>query len=188
MHKRAIDRSEVILEGSSQGQPHINDSISSQRKHVVLEILVKEVFSLVHDFLAHDDVELAALVSSLLSIAEIVFNDLDNGSLLVTLISELVQDRSKGRCCCTRHSGHSILAEFEEHRQKVRVYDASIEERSVLAEVLSKHLFSAPVRASLINRLSDVLDVRVTLDLRHLSKEDVQILHDAESHVWVVVP
>ena len=128
MHKRAVDRSKVILEGSSKRKPHINDSISSQRKHVVLEILVKEVLSLVHDFLAHDDVELAALVSGLLSIAEVVLDDLDNCALLVTLISELVQDRSKGRSCCTGHSGDSILAKLKEHGQEVCVDDASIEE------------------------------------------------------------
>lgn len=53
MHEVAIDRAEVILQDSSQGQAHVNDSVGSQGKHIVLEVRIKDLFCLVHDLFAH---------------------------------------------------------------------------------------------------------------------------------------
>ena len=187
MHERAVNGSKVVLQGSCEGQTNVDYSVARQRQHVMFEVLIEEVLCLVHHLFAHDNVELAALVVSLLTVSKVVLDNLDDCSLLVSLISKLVQDGCEGSCSSTRHSCNAIFTELEEHGQKVGVNDASIEQTCVLPQVLRKHFFCTPVRASLIKSLSDVLDVGLTLDLGYLGQEDVQVLHNAEPHVWIVM-
>ncbi len=90
MHERAVDRSKVILKCPCKTQTNVDDSVTSQRKHIVLKVLIKEVLRLVHHFFAHDDIKLATLVACLLTISKVVLDDLDDSSLLVSFVRELV--------------------------------------------------------------------------------------------------
>ena len=56
-----------------------------------------------------------------------------------------------------------------------------------LAKILSKHLFCAPFSTCFVEGLHDVLDVVGAFALGHFSEQHVQILHDAEADVGVVV-
>lgn len=65
----------------------------------MLEVLIEKVLCLIHDLFAHQDVQLAALVCRLLSITEVVLDNLDDRPLLVLVLIELVQDGSQGSGC-----------------------------------------------------------------------------------------
>ena len=163
MHESAVDLSEVVLERAGQRESYIDDLVATQRQEVVLEVLIEQVLCLIHDLFAHQDVQLAALVSRLLSVTEVVLDDLDDRSLLVLVLIELVQDGSQGSGCSVRYCGDSVLAELEEHGQELRVDNLLVKEGGKLAKVLRQHLLGAPVSSCLIKGLCDVLDVVLTL-------------------------
>ena len=45
----------MVLEGTSQSQSDIDNFIAHKWKHIVLKVLIKDLFSLVHDLFAHND-------------------------------------------------------------------------------------------------------------------------------------
>jgi len=63
-----------------------------------------------------------------------------------------------------------------------------VEESGKFAQVLSQHLFSSPISTGFIESLSDVSDVLMALLLRHLSKQNVEVFHDTNAHIRVIVP
>ena len=92
----------------------------------MFEILIEELFGLVHDFFTHDNEELTALEDSLLSDTEVVLDDFNDGFLLFGILAELVQDGCKSGGCLSRNLFDAVLAEFEEHRQELRVDNTTI--------------------------------------------------------------
>jgi len=173
VHECAIDGPEMVLKGPGKRQSDIDHAVTSQTQKVMFEVFVKDFLGLIHDFFTHQNEKLAALVARFLPRAEIVLHDFDDCFLLVAVFGELIQNGGQCGGCCTGHSGDSVLAEFEEHGQELRVHDSSVKQGCVFAQILGKHLLGAPVIARLIEGLSDVLDVPRTLGFWHFCEQHV---------------
>jgi len=85
----------------------------------MFEVLIEEVFSLGHDLLAHENVELSTLKSGLIAIAEVVFHNFDDRLLLVSILLKFVQNRGQCGRCCARDCRDAVLAELKEHWEEL---------------------------------------------------------------------
>lgn len=187
MHKGAINRPKVILEGAGEAKSDVDDSVSGKREHVNFEELVEELLRLVHHLFAHNNEQLTSFVGGLLPRSEVVLHNLNDSFLLVTVALEFVQDRGERSGSGPGDHGDSVLAEFEEHGKELLVDDLLVEEGGEFTKVFGKHLLSSPVVAGTIKSLSNVLNIIRPFGLGHLSKQHVEVFHHSQSHIGVVV-
>lgn len=168
-----IELSEVTLESSGEGHSHVGHFVVDEAEHVVLEVLFEEILGLVHHFAAHDHEKLSSLERRIVSASEVVLDNFEDRSLLLHILAEFQKDGSEGSGSGFGNLGYTFFAELEEHGEEFSVDNVEIEQSDIVAEVLCKELLSAPVCASLVKSLQDVLDVLGTLLRLHLGQEHV---------------
>lgn len=153
----------------------------------MLEVLLEQVFGLIHHLRAHDHKQLSPLEACLVSAVVVVLHDFDDRSLLDGVVRKLDQDRSEGGRGCLCDATDSVLAELEEHREELLVDDGLVEQCHVFPEVPGQEFLSAPVFSRLVEGLGDVLDVARSLFRLDLSQKHVEVLHDADFDFLVLV-
>jgi len=131
----------VCAEYPTQAHTDIGDAVANQREQLVLEILLEQLF-LVHGFTAHKHEVLSTLKSRRLK--EVLFDDLDNGLLLLGVVIELFEDVNQTGRGGGANLHDMIIAKFEEHRQKAVIDCFGVEELSEFAQILCKYEFHAP--------------------------------------------
>lgn len=78
----------MVFQGAGQRETHIANFVGDERKHIVLEMLIKDLFSGVHDLFTHDNEKLSALKTGFGTRAEVVLDDLNDSLLLLDIVSK----------------------------------------------------------------------------------------------------
>ena len=126
VHESAVNGAEMVLKAAGQRNPYVDYFVSSKGKHIMFEIFFEELFSLVHDFFAHDNEQLTALKHCFLTVAEVVLDDFNDGLLLFGILAKLVQDGGESGGGRFGNLLDTVLTEFEEHRQELRVDNTAV--------------------------------------------------------------
>ena len=113
--KGSIEGAEVVFEDTRESYANVGYFVAHQCEHVVLEISLKKLLTLVHYALTHDQEQLTTFESRLCTNTEVVLYDFNDSFLLFRTIFQSCEDWRKSCSCRLTDLCNSVLAKFEKH-------------------------------------------------------------------------
>ena len=172
---------EVLSQDSRETHADIRDSISSNREHFRLEVLLKK-FLFVHSFAAHHGKDLSPLKG--VGLKEFSFDNLHYGLLLFEVRVKLFKDVYQTGGSCSTDLNDLLITESKEHGQELIVNSVRIKKLSKSPEVLGKDQFHAPfvLRFCHAILILYVLEELMTVLRFYFLQENVKIAKGAHSN------